>query len=254
MSRIAVLVSTRTDPVSGRATRSAADAAAVSLALSLEREPLVVGTADLPESVARDYLALGLHVVHRLPAPAEGEAAVRLAAAVEAAPLLLCGARAEGGLGSGLLPYQVAKVLQRSLIPDVISVAPDGAAWQVRQALPRGARRCLRLSRPAVLVLSDRAAPATRHAYDAARRGRIETLPPASTTAMGVVPLAWRSEPARRQLRALAPRQTLSAQARMSQAVGGGPAPTGGQVVQGGTVEDQARALLAHLRSIGLVP
>lgn len=255
MSRIAVLVSTRIDPVSGRATRSNADAAAAALALRLDPQPLLLASADMSDAVAREYLALGVPTLTRLATPAGADVGDALAAAAAATPLLLCGAQAQSGLGSGLLPYQVAAALGRPLIADVVDLQVDGNGWLLRQALPRGARRRLRVAGPAVLVLGERAPAATRHSWDAAQRGLI--LPASGETRGRAAPAspapAWAQEPARKQLRPLAPRVQLSGHARMARAVGSGAANAGGRVLKDGSVEDKARALYEHLLALGLL-
>jgi electron transfer flavoprotein beta subunit len=254
MSRIAVLVSTRIDPVSGRATRSSADAAAVALALRQETQPLLLATADMSEPVAREYLGLGAPSLTRLATMPGDDLGGALASAAQAAPLLLCGAQAQGGLGSGLLPYQVAALLGRPLIPDVVEVQADGPGWLLRQALPRGARRRLRVGGAAVLVLGDRAPAAARYAWDAAQQGRIVTNSPAASPAANpAANLVWQAEAARKQLRPLAPRVQLSGHARMARAVGSGTASAGGRVLKDGSVDDKARALYEHLLQLGLL-
>lgn len=249
---VAVLVSTRVDPVSGRATRSTADAAAVRLAQSLGVTPALYTAGAMSDAVARDYLALGVPELVRLTG---GHPAAALAGAVATTGLVLAGARAQSGHGSGLLPYLVAHLLQRPLVPDVVHLEPDDTGWRVRQALPRGARRVLRVEVPAVLVLSDKVPPARRHAYDAAQRGRIQTRP-AAPVALPAWPAEppWAPEPGRRQLRPLAARVALSGHARMAGAIGGAVTSRAGRVLQSGDADDQALALLDHLRRLSVIP
>jgi electron transfer flavoprotein beta subunit len=252
VNHVAVLVSTRTDPVSGRATRSTADAAAVAMAQALGAEPTLYAAGEMSDAVARDYLALGVPALHRIGGDAEHVVAA-LAQAASGASLILTGARAQGGLGSGLLPYQLAQALGRPLVPDVIAIEADGAAWIVRQALPRGARRRLRVTVPAVLVIGERAPPATRYAWDAAQRGSIVALAAPKVAASTFAAVDWHFEPARKQLRPLAAQVQQSGHARMAGAVGTAAATTSSRVIKDGSVQDKAQALLDHLRSVGLV-
>ena len=60
MSDITVLVAARTHAVSGRPTRSRADASAAALALGLSGTVRLLTAGPLPDAVARDYLALGI--------------------------------------------------------------------------------------------------------------------------------------------------------------------------------------------------
>jgi electron transfer flavoprotein beta subunit len=250
MRLVAVLVGTRIDPVSGRATRSAADAAAVQLALQIAPDPRVLTAGDMHEHVAREYLALGVSLIECVGGPMSAAAALAKAAA--GATLVLAGARGEGGIGSGLTPYEVAAAIGCPLVADVIDVQADGDAWLLTQALARGARRRLRVRGATVATLSPRAPAAARHSYDAAQRGRIERAP---DLAVAPSPLnaAWRMEPRQRQLRPLAAQDRHSGHARMALAVGSGPVAQAGIVVKEGSVDEKARALLNHLRVHALI-
>ena len=265
---LTVLVSVRIDPTSGRATRSRADAAAVALAqraLGEGREPALCTAGNMPEQVARDYLALGIGQITRLALRGDAdlaEAVAVLAPACAGSAVVLAGARAESGLGSGLLPYALAHRLQRPVINEVIDLQREvDGGWRVVQALPRGARRSWRLDAgaSAVLVASPRLAQREdlpqRHSWAAAQAGRV--LEPAIATAprpMNVTREAWQFEPARKQRRALAPVSMESGAARMARATGSGePAGQAGTVVREGTAMDKARLLLEHLRKRGLV-
>ncbi len=265
---LTVLVSVRIDPTSGRATRSRADAAAVALAqraLGEGREPALCTAGNMPEQVARDYLALGIGQITRLALRGDAdlaEAVAVLAPACAGSAVVLAGARAESGLGSGLLPYALAHRLQRPVINEVIDLQREvDGGWRVVQALPRGARRSWRLDAgaSAVLVASPRLAQREdlpqRHSWAAAQAGRV--LEPAIATAprpMNGTREAWQFEPARKQRRALAPVSMESGAARMARATGAAE-PTGqaGTVVREGTAMDKARLLLEHLRKRGLV-
>ncbi len=253
MTKIAVLVSTRIDPVSARATRSLADSAAVAMALRIDPAPGLFTAGDMQKDVAQGYFALGAPVLTMLNDASPDAVAPALAEAVRGSSLVLAGARGESGLASGLLPYAVAHALQRPLIDNVIDLERDGANWIVRQALPRGARRRLRVSVPAVLVLSDKAPPATRHSYDASLAGRLATLPARADVTKAFGTPQWRVEPARRQLVPLVARTTQSGHARMSGATGGATTSRAGIVLRDGSIEDKAQALLAHLRAQSLI-
>ena len=280
-SPVAVLVSVRVDPVSGRATRSRADAAGAALALqALQARATLQGRSHaaqprllhaacrqtaMPEAVARDYLALGIDRLERLElAAADPEhITAALAEACHDTPLVIAGARGESGLASGMLPHRLAQRLQRPLIAEVIDLQPEAdGGWRVVQALPRGARRSWRLEHgaAAVLVSSERLARREdlrmRHAWLAAQQGRIEDRRTASGPTAGPVVVAaptWTPEPARRQRRPLAPVSTESGAARMARATGtAAPARQGGAVLNQGSAQDKARELLAHLRRLGL--
>jgi electron transfer flavoprotein beta subunit len=265
---IAVLVSVRIDPVSGRATRSRADAAGVALAsqaLGAGRAPLLCTAGPMPDGVARDYLAQGVGELVRLSTNDDSLAGIAAALAEHCRPhgLVITGARAESGPASGLLPHVIAQHLQRPLISDVMDLQPEAdGAWRIVQALSRGARRVWRLERGATAVLvtsarlGQRGDLPLRHAWVAAQQGRIRDQEgPRPMQPVDVECTAWQFEPSRRQRRPLTPPSTESGAARMARATGTS-APTGqaGQVLREGAVSDKARVLLAHLRGLALVP
>ena len=266
-SALAVLVSVRVDPTSGRATRSRADAAAVALAqkaLGERGEPWLCTAGDMPADVARDYLAQGPSQLMRL--RVGGDAGLAdivpvLENACRDAGLVLAGPRAESGLASGLLPYALAHRLQRPVIHEVIDLLHEAdGGWRVVQALPRGARRSWRLDPgvAAVLVTSPRLEQREdlpqRYSWAAAQRGRIvesAAVMPASVSTTGV---DWTYEPARKQRRPLAPVSAQSGAARMARATGSAEsARSGGTVIREGSAMDKARLLLEHLHKLSLV-
>ncbi len=266
---LTVLVSVRIDPTSGRATRSRADATAVALAqraLGEGHEPALCTAGNMPEKVARDYLAQGVGQITRLALHGDAsvaEAVAVLAPACAGSAVVLAGARAESGLGSGLLPYALAHRLQRPVVNEVIDLQREAdGGWRVVQALPRGARRSWRLERgaSAVLVASPRLQQREdlpqRHSWAAGQAGRV--LEPAIATATpvpaNVQRQAWQFEPARKQRRPLAPVSVESGAARMARATGSAePAGKAGTVVREGSPMDKARLLLDHLRKLALV-
>ena len=278
---LTVLVSVRIDPVSGRATRSRADAAGVALAqqaLGGLGEPRLCTAGAMPESVARDYLALGVSQLTRLPLPAQArlaDVATALALACQDSPLVLAGPQGEAGMASGLLPYALAQRLQRPLVQEVIDLQRESdGSWRVVQALPRGGRHAWLLApgRPAVLVSSARLAQREdlpqRHAWVAAQAGTLSTatataatspssappLPPVAQGGRGLDQVQWASEPARRQRRPLAAVSTESGAARMARATGSAEsARQGGLVIREGTPGEKAQRLLDHLKQLALL-
>jgi electron transfer flavoprotein beta subunit len=266
-SGLTVLVSVRIDPTSGRATRSRADAAAVALAqkaLGEGGEPWLVTAGDMPAGVARDYLAQGVRQLTLLPVGSSAglvETASVLANACHGGGVVLAGARGESGFASGLLPYALARHLQRPLISEVIDLLPErDGGWRVVQALARGARRSWRIEPgvAAVLVTSARLALREdlpqRYSWAAAQSGGIVTAPVAPHAAQPARGAGWQFEPARRQRRPLVPASTESGAARMARATGAAEsARQGGIVIRDGSTLDKARLLLDHLRKLSLV-
>ena len=265
-SAIAVLVSVRIDPVSGRAVRSRADAAAVALsqkALGEGREPWLCTAGDMPLGVVRDYLAQGVSELTRLPVGGDerGEVVAALEHRCREFALVLAGPRAESGLATGLMPYALAQRLQRPVINEVIDLQQEAdGGWRVVQALPRGARRSWRLEAggAAVLVTSSRLAMREdlpqRHSWVAAQAGVVVDPKTAAPAHRPSKVTEWSFEPVRRQRRALAPASVESGAARMARATGSAEsAQQGGTVVRVGSVMDKARMLLDHLRRLSLV-
>lgn len=263
---ITVLVSVRIDPTSGRATRSRADAAGVALALKAlgpGGEPSLCTVGDMPEGVARDYLAQGVSRLTRLLAGDDSLAGAvdALADACRDRTLVIAGAKGESGLASGLLPYALAHRLKRPLINEVIDLQPEaGGGWRVVQALPRGARRSWQLApgAAAVLVSSPRLAQREdlplRHAWVAAQAGTVQDKAVRAPSSPQSAAVEWSFEPARKQRRPLAPVSTESGAARMAKATGtAAPAGKSGAVLRDGSAMDKAQALLEHLRKLALV-
>lgn len=277
VANLTVLVSVRIDPVSGRATRSRADAAGVALAqqaLSGLGEPRLCTAGAMPDSVARDYLALGVSQLTRLSLPAQArlaDVAAALASACKDSPLVLAGPQGEAGMASGLLPYALAQRLQRPLVHEVIDLQRErDGGWRVVQALPRGGRHAWHLApgRSAVLVTSARLAQREdlpqRHAWVAAQTGTLLTaaaehasdlpLPPVAHRGKGLDQVPWEREPARKQRRPLMSVSTESGAARMARATGSAEsARQGGLVIREGTPGEKAQRLLDHLKQLALL-
>jgi electron transfer flavoprotein beta subunit len=250
MSSITVLVAPHTHPVSGKATRSRADATAVALALGLPAHAVrLLCAGAMPAPVAQDYLALGAPLLETVDCAAHTDIASLLAPALHHVPWVLTGTRTAAEQGSNLLPYALAAALGRPVIADVLSVEPDGSHWIVTQALPKGARRRLRVAPPAVLAVSASAPVQLRHALAAAQAGRVvhSSLPAGSDDPR------WTGETVLRNKRraVLQARTVQSGHARMMGAIES-PA-TGGTVVHSGTPQQKAQAVLDYLRSHAIV-
>lgn len=262
---VTVLVSVRIDPTSGRATRSRADAAAVALAqqaLGEAGEPWLCTAGKMSAEVARDYLAQGVSQLTRLPLRGEADLAAILENACRGSGLVLAGSRGESGLASGLLPYALARRLQRPVINEVIDLLREAdGGWRVVQALPRGARRSWRVEPgvAAVLITSPRLAQredlAQRHSWVAAQAGRVVDAAMAAPVSQPSKAADWRFELARKQRRPLEPVSTEGGAARMARATGSAESNRqAGTVIREGSAGDKARLLLDHLRKLSLVP
>lgn len=262
---LAVLVSTRIDPISGRATRSRTDAAAVVLAQRTlgVRAAAVYTYGSMPDAVGREYLALGITRITKLLAKEGGvsaDAINPLASACADHRVVLAGGRAESGVASGLLPHLLAERMQRPIITDVIDIqmAPGGGLI-VTRALPRGARQRVQVDAGTAVILATsprlalRADLPQRHSWTDAQAGRIEQR--FVTANKGAAPAAlWNIEPARKQRRPLVGASNESGASRMARATGTADSGArGGLVISDGSAEAKAQALLDHLRRLALV-
>jgi len=245
---ITVLVAGRSHAVSDRPTRSRADATAVALALGLNRPVRLLTAGSMPEAVARDYLALGAPVLEILACDGSADVASALLPSLRDVPWVLTGSRAMDEPGSGVLPYALAARLGRPLVTDVLAMEADGAAWIVTQALPKGARRRLRVSAPAVLAISVAAPAMLRHSRADAMAGQI-VRSAVATPMPGVLP--GQRVPATKRRKLLEARIQQSGHARMLGAIES-PA-TGGTVLSTGTPDTKAQAVLDYLRAHSLV-
>ncbi len=247
MSRITVLVGSRQHPVSGRPARSKADAKAVSLALSLPGKPVNLLTAgDMDDAVARDYLALGATNITVV--TGAGDACSMLAPRLQDVPWILTGTRGADEAGGNVLPFQLGAALKRPVITQVVAVEDQGTHWIVTQALPKGARRRLKVAAPAVIAISEAAPVTVRHALAAQMQGRIERAAGSDAPAASVTPVLQ----ARAKRRAVL--QASIAQSGHARMLGAIDTPaSGGQVVRTGSPEYKAQVILDYLRAHALV-
>ncbi|ABM59761.1 electron transfer flavoprotein, beta subunit [Verminephrobacter eiseniae EF01-2] len=249
---VTVLVAPRSHPVSQRPTRCPADARAVTLALGLSLPVRLLTAGAMPEQVARDYLALGAGQIDILPCADDSLLLPALLPALRAADWVLTGTRSAVDHGSGVLPHALAAALQRPLVTEVLALQIEGASGIVTQALPRGARRRLRVQAPALLAVSAAAAPALRHSLADAMAGRIRHGAGAGDTAPAPLgPPCGQRVPANQRRQVLQATIVQSGHARMLGAIA--PATTGGTIVRDGTAHTKAQAVLDYLRRHSLV-
>jgi electron transfer flavoprotein beta subunit len=250
MSDITVLVGASTHAVSGRATRSRADATAVALALGLPGQLRLLNAGAMPEAVARDYLALGARRLEVLETGKDEDVATSLLPAVRNTPWILTGTRGESEQGSGVLPFALGAALGRPVVTDVVAVQADGDSWIVTQALPKGARRRLRVSAPAVLAISAAAPVTLRHSLADAMAGTVVRTAAPSTAPTGL-PATGQRVPRGKRRKLLEAHVVQSGHARMLGAI---ESPsTGGAVLQAGTPKAKAQAVLDYLQAHSLV-
>lgn len=244
--KIVVLLSAGVHPISRRPVLPGVERQAIRMALDLGGD--VVGLHAGPDGgPIGAALGHGLsRLDHRVIAAGDDPLPSLVAALREHAPdLILAGHCAQGGDESGLVPYVLAKELGVEIVADAAALAIEGRALSVDQALPRGVRRRIRATPPAVVTVHPAALPARPYAFAAERRGVIETRPG----------IAAPSEADSIEERPARPRPKLigggsgSAADRLKAATEA--AKGGGEKLVDPTPEDAARAILAHLRKIG---
>lgn len=248
MSQITVLVAPRSHPTSQRLTRCQADATAATLALGLKLPVRLLCAGNMPDAVARDYLALGVPMVEVLQCAPDAPLVETLLPALRDVALVLTGTRSDADQGSGVLPYALAAALGRPVVTDVLHVEADGTGWIITQALPKGARRRLKVQAPAVLAISAAAPLTLRHSLADAVAGKI-----VRTAAATVAPVAASGTlvATRKRRKLLEAKTVQSGHARMLGAI---ESPsTGGVVLQTGSADTKAQAVLDYLRTHSLV-
>lgn len=249
--KIAVLVSVGRHPVSAKARYSRNDAAALTMALAIAKDRGaaldVLHAGDPSEPALQEYLALGAARVEVL--DVEGDAVAALAARLKGYDLVMTGTRAEGAYDSGMLPYRLADALDVALLGSAVDVAVQDAGVEVRQFMPKGLRRRVRASLPALVAVHPMANAAPRYAYARLREGTI--APVVTRAAADAESLQWTIRPAAAKPVRLAAAEKRSGHARMLSATT--TESRGGSVVIEGSSVEKAQVILAYLREHQLV-
>ena len=263
---ITVLISTAIHPLSGRPCTSRNDTLALEMARQLSGGPLrTLHVGDPQDAALPDYLAFGASSVEVLPAASGSDIVAALAEEVRNAKLILCGTRAQSGEASGMLPYLLAAALKRPILADVLEIKLVGDGVQATQFLPKGRRRAVTVSLPAIIAIHPLATALPRYAYARRVAGRIETLPqtaigPRNVTAppqssvsppSAATPPPWILEPTDRVPVKLKAPDRRSGHARMLAATVA--ASRGGQVVTEGSNIEKAQTVLDYLREHDLI-
>jgi electron transfer flavoprotein beta subunit len=253
LERIAVLVSVGRHPVSGVARYSRNDAAALETGLALAKEHGatldVLHAGDPTNPALEDYLALGAPRVEVLTCLADGDAVAALTVRAQGYDLVLTGTCAEGAYDSGMLPYQLADALGYPLLGSAVDASVAGGKVTVRQFLPKGVRRRVQASLPAVVAVHPLAAVTPHYAYARLRAGSIDTQHVAPREYADAA--QWTVAAAQRKPVRLAAAEKRSGHARMLSATT--TESRGGSVVIEGTSVEKAQVILGYLREHQLI-
>ncbi|RFU44072.1 electron transfer flavoprotein subunit beta/FixA family protein [Paraburkholderia sp. DHOC27] len=253
LSRIAVLVSVGRHPVSGVARYSRNDAAALEMGRLLASEHGarldVLHAGDAANPALEEYLALGAERVEVLACSEDNDAVAALAVRVRDHDLVLTGTCAEGAFDSGMLPYQLADALGFPLVGAAVEALVAGTNVTVRQFLPKGVRRRVEITWPAVVAVHPLASVTPRYAYARQRAGAIEVSPVSAR--VDAEAAAWRVAPVQRKPVRLAAQEKRSGHARMLSATT--TESRGGSVVIEGTSVEKAQVILSYLREHQLI-
>lgn len=265
-TRIAVLLSVGQHPVTGRLRRADQDARALELAMQLpgvDVQPIHVGSFSAEhEAALRGYLGMGIGHVNLLELhKASDDVLPRLEQGVRdlQSNVILCGQRAEMGEGSGLLPYLLAKQLGWPIVSGLVSIeALESGSVTLLQALPRGQRRKLKVSLPAVLTLDTAAPNARQAAFGPAQRGTFTLTHPmvgactAHESPSAIESALWHFQPAKKRPKRLKIIKATSARERFKAAAAKAES-TGGKVLSGAAADVAADEIIKLLLEEGVL-
>lgn len=253
LASIAVLVSVGRHPVSGVPRYSRNDAAALEIGRALAAEHRarldVIHAGDARNPALADYLALGAASVEVLACADGDDAAAALAERVRGHDLVLTGTRAEGAYDTGMLPYRVAAALGWPFVGAAVDVSVDAARATLRQFLPKGVRRRVDATLPAVVAVHPLANAQPRYAYARLRAGEVRVTRAATRAAADAG--QWTTRAVERKPVRLAAADKRSGHARMLSATT--TESRGGNVVIEGSSVEKAQVILAYLREHQLI-
>jgi electron transfer flavoprotein beta subunit len=256
------------DPVRTLYMLNPADGAALEMALRLRSKSdsilaLTVGSAEA-EVVLRDALSVGVDRVLRLwddvythtQPPLTSmllATALRLEQPID---LILFGARSVDG-GSGNVPALLAEHLDYPVATDITHFEIHGGCARIQRRLARGARAEGEITLPAVLGVEAGLARLRQASLPGLMEGKRAEIPVRNLTDLGLsphdlgFPAATRREvmPPRPRPRAIfMPDIDLPPHERIAQIVSAGVASKSGQILDKGSPEEKADAIIDFLR------
>ena len=250
VKEIAVLVSAGRHPVSGEPRHCHNDSLALALGLNLASNVKVLHAGTPSNPALQDYLALGATQIDVI--PNSGDMIENLAEQLTDSSLILTGTRAENGEDSGLLPYLLAAKLGLPLVADALTITPRDNQLQEKQLeilqfLPKGQRRRVLVSLPAVVAVHPSAAIALHFVHARKNLGNINTLTAGNTKAKFP---QWSAQPARKPIKLVA-QTAQTGHERLMAAISN--KAKGGTVVNEGNNVEKAQVILRYLREHQLI-
>ena len=268
LKNISVLVSIGVHPISGAARYSRNDALALALAQQLVKnesaqiEVIHAGNptdASINDEILSEYLALGAPSVKVI--ASDGENVVKnVAAHLKNSDLILTGSRAEDEDATGLLPYLLAEKLGLPLIANVLDITLTEEGVEALQFLPKGKRRRVKVTLPAVIAVHPLAPVALHYAHARKISGKIEFsaeknefLNKQSTTYTKTLPTHSAIKSKANKLKAIGENYGIykTGYTRMTDALV--TESKGGIVVIGQTSVEKAQVVLRYLREHHLI-
>jgi electron transfer flavoprotein beta subunit len=238
--RALVLVSQGRHPVSGKPCLPRVEAQAARLAASVAHETAALHAGPSSET-GREALGRGVSHLHHLTLAAEADPLPALVSVIRCLgpDLVLAGPRGQGGEDTGLLPYAIAHALASPIVADAVALDEAGAGLlRVVQALPRGARRFVVVRLPALVTVHPGAPAPLPFAYGKARAGKVVAIHSDAPTATRRCEFETRPYRMRPKVMAAGP---------------AAPGGAGGRVLVDPEPREAARAILAFLRSAGVL-
>jgi electron transfer flavoprotein beta subunit len=256
MKKLACLVSVGAHPVSHEARYSRNDGLALGLGLSIANaqnmalEVLHAGNVESPALL--DYLALGANNIKVLPVSDDANILDSLVSELNNTDLILLGTRAEFDEDSGLLPYLLAEKLQIPLVNHALDIDLKDGVLEILQFLPKGKRRRIRVTLPAIVTVHPLASIKTNYVFAKKVSGKITSLANAyQATGLAIKQSAWTMQANSRKPNKLKAREHVSAHARMLSAISS--ESKSGVVVNEGTSVEKAQVILTYLREHYLI-
>ncbi|KAA0972538.1 electron transfer flavoprotein subunit beta [Aureimonas fodinaquatilis] len=242
-----VLLSAARHPETGNPQPQQEELQAIALANALQAETLGLYAGNDLQAVA-PALGHGLTQIEHLAIPDSLDVLPALQARLnDIKPALVLAGGRSGRDATGMLPYLLAQAMGWPVLANIAAISVDGDAFVLDQALGKGQRRRIHQTGPLLVTVHSSALAAMPFAFARQRRGVISELAADGPD--------WQQELVERPLR---PRPRLmrntalggSAAERLKAAT---EAASGdGELLIAPEAEHAARAILAHLRKLGL--